>query len=153
MLLMLFMVSCIPIPAQRYYKHEIPESVKVIAVYTSSIVLNAIGDGLNDSHNKQLGHFCNAMSIGILLTSPFIINYDKSKWGWYLTSYVALRIATFDYTYNTTRGIPLNYIGGSSTWDKGLKRLNPPDTYMGRVVALTLGIAIPINQLDKHRRI
>jgi hypothetical protein len=96
------------------------QPAKVITVYTSSIVLNAVGDGLNDSGSKQWGHFCNAASIGILLTSPFIIDYEKSKWGWYLTSYTSLRIALFDYSYNLTRGLGLNYIGGTSTWDRVL---------------------------------
>lgn len=96
-------------------KKKISEPVKIIAVYTGSILLNAIGDGLNDSGDKGWGHACNALSTGFLLTSPLILDYEKSKWGWYLTSYISLRIALFDYTYNTTRGLPLNYIGGTST--------------------------------------
>lgn len=139
--------------AQDYYtidtieKKKIPESVKVITLYSSAIILNAVGDGLNDSGEKQWGHACNAASIGILLTSPFIIDYEKSKWGWYLTSYTSLRIALFDYSYNLSRGLPLNYIGGTSTWDKVLKEMNPPDTYMGRGVFFIVGITIPINKL------
>ena len=105
---------------------------KVITLYSGAIILNAVGDGLNDSGEKQWGHFCNAASVGILLTSPFIIDYEKSKWGWYLTSYVGLRIALFDYSYNLSRDLPLNYIGGTSTWDKVLGKMNPPDTYMGQ---------------------
>jgi len=94
------------------------------------------------------------VSIGILLTSPFVINYDKNKWGYYITSYVALRIATFDYTYNTTRGLPMNYIGRTSTWDKCLGKMNPPSTYMGRGVCCILGVSIPINKLNnKHKNI
>lgn len=123
------------------------EAWKVISVYSSSIVLDAIGDGLNDSGDKDWGHLCNAASVGILLTSPFIIDYDKSKWGYYLTSYTALRIALFDYTYNTTRGLPLNYIGNTSFWDKGLQKLNPPDTYMIRGVYFIVGISIPLNKI------
>ena len=123
------------------------EAWKVIGIYSSSIVLNAVGDGLNDSGEKQWGHLCNAASIGLLLTSPFVIDYDKSKWGWYLTSYVSLRIALFDYSYNLTRGLPLNYIGGTSTWDRVLTKMNPPDTYMGRGVFFVVGISIPLNEL------
>lgn len=131
-------------------KHfKIPESVKVIGIYTASIVLDAVGDGLNDDGNKAWGHACNAMSVGLLLTSPFLIDYDKSKWGYYLTSYVALRISFFDPVYNTTRGLPLNYIGNSSLWDKGMQKLKPPDGLMfGRGVSLIVGISIPINKLN-----
>jgi len=126
---------------------EKSQAWKVITVYSSSIIFDAVGDGLNDSGEKQWGHFCNAASIGIMLTSPFIIDYEKSKWGWYLTSYTSLRIALFDYSYNLTRGLPLNYIGGTSTWDKVLGKMNPPDTYMGRGVFFILGVSIPINKL------
>jgi hypothetical protein len=119
----------------------------VIGIYSGSIILNSVGDGLNDSGNKTWGHACNAASIGLLLTSPFIIDYEKSKWGWYLTSYVSLRIAYFDYGYNLTRGLPLNYIGGTSMWDKVLCKMNPPNTYMGRAVFFTVGISIPFNKL------
>jgi len=157
-LLILFVFITLNSYSQEYFdtykepvkKERIPQSVKVIAVYASSIVLDAVGDGLNDSGDKGWGHFCNAASVGVLLASPFIIDYEKSKWGWYLTSYVGLRIAMFDYTYNATRGLPLNYIGGTSTWDKTLKKLNPPNTYLGRSVFLTVGIAIPINELKKR---
>jgi len=128
-------------------KEQKSQAWKVIAVYSGSIILNAVGDGLNDNNHKQWGHLCNAMSIGLLLTSPFIIDYEKSKWGWYLTSYVSLRIAMFDYSYNLTSGLPLNYIGGTSTWDKVMKKMNPPDTYLGRGVFFVVGITIPINKL------
>jgi len=131
--------------AKRYNSTKKYEAVKIISTYASSIVLDAMGDGLNDSNHKNWGHLCNAASVGILLTSPFIIDYDKNKWGYYLTSYVALRVALFDYTYNTTRDLPLNYIGNSSYWDKGMQKLNPPDTYMIRGVYFILGVAIPIN--------
>jgi hypothetical protein len=123
------------------------EAWKVIGVYTGSIVFNAMGDGFNNSGHKQLGHAFNATSIGLLLASPFVIDYDKSKWGYYLTSYVALRMATFDYVYNTTRGLPLNYIGGTSTWDKFLGKMNPPNTYMGRGVFFIVGVSIPLNKI------
>jgi len=125
------------------------EAAKVIILYSSSIILNAVGDGLNDDGNKGWGHACNAASIGLLLSSPFIIDYDKKKWFWYLASYTSLRIGLFDYTYNTTRGLGLNYIGGTSTWDKVMKKMNPPNTYLGRGVFLGFGIAIPIKELKK----
>lgn len=133
-----------PVPRE---KKRIVESAKVIGLYTASIALNAIGDGLNDSGEKPWGHALNAASIGLLLSSPFIIDYEKERWYWYLISYTSLRIAFFDYTYNTTRGLPLNYIGGTSTWDKTLKKLNPPNTYLGRGVFFTIGISIPIKHL------
>ena len=125
------------------------EALKVISLYSGSIILDAVGDGLNDSGHKAWGHLCNAGSVGVLLTSPFLINYEKNKWGWYFASYIGLRVGLFDYVYNETRGLGLNYIGGTSNWDKIMKKLNPPNTYLGRAVFLSIGISIPINELKK----
>lgn len=132
-------------------KKSIKEPLKVIAVYSGSIILNAVGDGLNDNGEKGWGHACNAASIGLLLTSPFIIDYNKSKWGYYLASYISLRVALFDPSYNLTRGLPITYIGNTSTWDKGLQKLSPPDGLMaGRGVSFIVGISIPLKEF-KHK--
>jgi hypothetical protein len=137
-----------------FKESRVPNYVKVISIYTGSIILNAVGDGLNDDGKKQWGHACNAASIGLLLTSPFIIDYDKSKWGWYLASYVSLRISIFDPAYNVTRGLPVTYIGGTSLWDKTLSRMAPPDGFLtGRGVSLIFGISIPINELTPSRKL
>lgn len=135
-------------------EHKIPESVKIIGIYAGSILLDAVGDGLNDEGEKTWGHACNAASVGLLLASPFVIDYDKSKWGYYLASYVSLRISFFDPTYNLTRGLPVTYIGGTSLWDKSLKHMAPPDGFMtARSLSLILGISIPINELTPSRRL
>jgi len=128
-----------------------PEPAKVILTYTGAVILNAVGDGLNDNGIKGWGHVSNAASIGVLLASPFILDYDKSKWYYYLITYTALRISFFDYTYNATRGLPLEYIGGTSFWDKGLQKLNPPGTYMFRGVSLIVGISIPIQEFGVRK--
>lgn len=130
-------------------KITIPESAKVIGIYTTSIVLNAVGDGLRDDGNKVWGHSLNVASTGLLLASPFIFNIKKNTWGWYLASYVCLRVALFDPVYNTTRGLPIDYIGNTSLWDKGLQKFNPPKGIhmFGRSVFFMIAIAIPINQL------
>lgn len=143
------------VTGQHFTQHKqkrVPEYLKVVGVYTASILLDAAGDALNDKGEKQWGHLCNAASVGVLLTSPFIIDYDKSKWGWYLSSYVCLRIATFDYTYNAVRGLPLNYIGNTSLWDKGMQKLNPPGTLFARTCFFTVGFTIPINELTPTNR-
>ncbi len=146
------LLCLIVLPSYGQQKKKVPEYVKVIGIYTSSIILDAVGDALNDEGNKEWGHVCNAASVGLLLTSPFIIDYDKSKWGWYLASYVSLRISLFDPSYNLTRGLPVTYIGGTSLWDKGLQKFAPPDGFMtGRGVSLVLGISIPINELSPKR--
>lgn len=146
LLLLILISSLLTINTQAQYRQRknISEPIKVVAIYTGSIVLNAIGDGLNDSGSKMWGHSLNALSTGLLLTSPFIVDYDKSKWGYYLTSYVFLRIALFDLVYNKTRGLPVTYIGNTSPWDKFMQILSPPDGFMfGRGVYFLIGVTIP----------
>ena len=136
-----------------FKQSKIPESVKVISIYAGSIILGAVGDGLNDDGIKTWGHVCNAASTGLILASPFIIDYEKSKWGYYLASYVSLRIALFDPSYNLTRDLPLTYIGNTSFWDKGLQKMAPPDGFLsGRAVSLIIGFSIPIKEFDIKRR-
>ena len=135
------------------------EAAKVIISYSASILLNAIGDGLYDEgitrggNLKNWGKVCKVGSIGILLSSPFYIDYYKSNWATYLASYAFLRISLFDPAYNLTRGLPITYIGNTSLWDKGLQKIAPPDGFMwGRGLSLIMGMALPLNNLDNPQK-
>jgi len=151
---LLMFVLTIGVNAQ-YLKTEkqsrIPESVKVIILYTGAIVLDAVGDGLCDDGNKAWGHALNAASVGILVASPFILDIQKDKWYWYLLSYVSLRVALFDPVYNLTRGLPIDYIGDNSIWDKGMQEFNPPRNAQlwGRSVFLVVGLTIPLREIGR----
>lgn len=127
---------------------EIPESIKVIGVYTLSIGLNAVGDALNDNGEKTWGHVSNATSYGLLLAAPFVLDIDKNKWAWYLASYISLRIALFNPIYNSVRGLPIGYYGTSSISDQFMQWTKPPTgiQMFGRSVFFGIGIAIPINE-------
>ena len=127
-------------------KHKKQGDLKVIGIYAASIILNGIGDGLNNSNNKTVGHIVNALSISMLLISPFLMEYDKKKWYWYLATYTFLRIGLFDFTYNLTRKLPLEYIGTTSLTDKfyNFVGLNP---YILQPITVGIGIVIPITKL------
>jgi len=120
--------------------------LKVIGIYTASIILNGIGDGLNNSNRKTAGHVINALSIGMLVASPFLMDYDKKKWYWYFATYTSLRIGLFDWTYNMTRKLPFGYVGTTAPTDKFYKILvlNPN---IPRPIFLSLGIVIPLTKL------
>ena len=127
---------------------RIPEPVKVITLFTASIILDAVGDGLYDSGDKTLGHALQAASTGLLVLSPLFLDMNKDNWWWYAMSYVSLRIGLFDYSYNITRDLPLGYIGSTSTWDKAIKQLAPPGNQIFvREIFFTVGVIIPINEL------
>jgi hypothetical protein len=127
-------------------KQDKNESWKVIALYSGSIILNGIGDGLNDANHKTAGHLFNAASIGTLLVSPIVFNYQKDKWYWYLLSYISLRAGLFDITYNLTRKLSYNYIGSTSITDKFYNSLGVYPIYP-RAIFFVIGFVIPIIQL------
>ena len=146
--LILFAVLSLNAWGQPSFIDRIPESVKVITIFSSSIILDAVGDGLYDSGQKTLGHSFQAMSTGILLTSPIFLDMDKDNFWWYIVSYVSLRIGLFDYSYNATRGLPLGYVGTTSLSDKVLQEFNPGShLWFPRTIFFTLGVVIPINEL------
>ncbi len=128
--------------AKKTYNENL-EWVKVVGLYTASVVLNAMGDGFNNSNRKTLGHVCNGASIGLLVASPFVVKYNAKKWYWYLASYVSLRVGLFDVTYNATRGLPLNFTGTTSPTDIAYNKMEI-DPNVTRSLCLTLGMSIPI---------
>jgi len=122
--------------------------MKIIILFLVVIIFDAVGDALNDSKHKGIGHLLQATVIGLLLMSPFFI--VTTLWAWYLSSYICLRIALFDPIYNITRGLKWNYIGTTSLWDK-LRRLFMAPAGMelfGRLIFLIAGISMIINQLN-----
>ena len=140
-------------PYKNYLAHkDKSESAKIIAVYAGSIILNGIGDGLNNSGHKTWGHACNAASIGILLTSPFIIHYDKDKWWIYLLDYGFLRYGLFDSSYNLTRGLPYNYIGTTAGTDIIFHKAPANFRTFSKGISMVMGISLPINDLGNKKR-
>ena len=148
LLTILFLLLTLNLSAQKH------EAWKTVGVYSSSILLEATGAGLNLSGHQDWGHVLQASSVGVLITSPFIIEYQKEKWGWYIASYVGLRVGLFDYALNAAAGLPLDYRGDSNFWDQAINELNPPNNaFFGRAVFFTVGFAIPFNEIyKKHKR-
>ena len=151
----ILLFACTLIQAQNYdhrtpgFIDRIPEPVKVLTIFTTSIVLDAVGDGLYDNGDKTAGHAFQAASTGVLLLSPLFLNMDKDNFWWYLVSYVSLRIGLFDYAYNTTRGLPMSYVGTTSITDKIQQEFNPGTGHLffPKAIFFTLGVVIPINEL------
>ena len=122
------------------------EKWKVITLYSVSIILNGIGDGLNDSNQKTVGHLFTIASVGTLLLSPALLNYQKKYWIWYVLSYVCLRAGLFDITYNLTRKLPFNYTGSTSITDKVYNYQLVSPIY-SRSIFFVVGFAIPLIKL------
>ena len=132
-----------PVKVQRNW-----EPVKIIGIIAGSIILEAIGDAKYDTGDKFQGKLYQAASVGLLVASPFILNIDRKKWGWYFASYLSFRIALFNPIYNITRGLDYGYIGSTSGYDKLLGHFNPSKNLQmwGQSIFLVLAISIPINE-------
>lgn len=139
------------LPETQKPRLHIPEPVKVISLYVGAIVLEGIGDALYDDGDKALGKSLQAISLGMLLLSPAILDMNRDNWWWYVITYTSFRVALFDYTYNATRGLPLNTVGTTSYWDKGIEKVGfeayPGAQLFTRGIFFTLAITIPINEL------
>lgn len=153
-LIYLFLYLFIGITAQQSYstnKYVIYEKKKSdkwipIALFATSIALDATGDAFNDNNQKLLGHSLCALSVGTLLVSPFITTYYKDKWWVYLISYTTIRAGLFNPIYNTTRGKPLFYRSDSDLFDKALKDIPPEPTF--HVWNFSIGIILPLTLLE-----
>lgn len=129
----------------RLNKKKKLDKIKVIGLYSAAIILNGIGDGLNNTHQKTMGHIFNAASIGVLLTTPFFIDYDTKKWYWYLLTYTSLRVTLFDAAYNVTTKQPIDFIGSTAITDKLYKMA---DFYgASKAMGLVVGLTIPFRIL------
>ena len=113
------------------------------AVMITSVVLEAKGDALYDEGLKSKGKLYQAASLATFATLIPLHKKGDNLWA-EAASYVAFRIALFDPTYNLSRGLPIDYIGSTSLWDKGLQKFNPPKMAQlwGRAVILGFGITV-----------
>ena len=114
----------------------------ILLAYFMAVVANAIGDAMNDSSRKKLGHLLNSISIGVLLLVPFIMDNPTL---WLVAIYVLLRMSIFDVSYNLARGLKWYYVGKSSWWDDIFRKAPPSMMVFMRMVLLSAAIGICIN--------
>jgi hypothetical protein len=143
----LLLTLCLNIQANDTIYKRNYNGVKIASLFVGSIILNGIGDGLNNKGNKEIGHLCNAGSIGTLLIIPLIADVDKRKWYYYLASYTLIRVSLFDFSYNIANGQKLNYIGNTSYTDKFWNK-QPIQAYnIARGLSFVVGVKISLNEL------
>ena len=143
-----FLLLFIPILAQGQIRIKHPEAWKTIAVYGSSIALDAVAQGLRDNGNKDWAHVCAIASYVPIAASPWILTYQKKEWPVYIATFVGIRFMTFDYIYNATRKLPYNYFGNTSVYDKTMSKMGGADGFfMGRVAVFSFTISFTFNNL------
>ena len=121
-----------------------------IGLITSSIVFNAVGDGLYDDGHKLAAKSFRAASIGSLLAIPIVGGpIGRKKAFKYALSYGLMRFALFDITYNGTRGLPLNYVGTTSIHDRVIGGSPPLMIAATRMTSLWISIELNNREVSK----
>lgn len=116
-----------------------------LGLYTMSIVTDAIGDARFDIGYKKNGKFYQAVSIGALLGTLSFSEYSLKN-GWkVIITYSLLRYSMFDYTYNYTRDLPLEYRGSTTNYDNTLKHISNDLINSTKRIAFVTGIIINFN--------
>ena len=120
-----------------------------LGLFSSSIILNSVGDALNNNGHKSYGHLANTLSIGLLLSTPLIIEVKKDQWKLYLGTYSCLRYGLFDYTYGlTATGDPF-YQGPTSNMDQ-IENIFPLWLVQSsKVIFICVGVAWTFDTPDK----
>ena len=142
---------------QEFNINKSPNAWRIIATNITAVSLEAIGDGLRDNawitHNSTtstIGHISQAMGTGLIISIPLGQSFTTSEWFNYVASYILTRIAIFDPIYNTTRGLPWDYHGGSSLWDIAMDGADPGDgLIVARGVTFIVSVSIPLQIFNK----
>lgn len=115
-----------------------------VALFTTSIFLNSVGDGLYDEGKKLESKSFKAASIGTLVIVPLVTHVDRKKGLNYVLTFTCLRYTFFDAGYNLTRGLPFNYVGTTSYNDRFLGRI--PSEIVLVTKGISLGAVIYLNK-------
>lgn len=120
----------------------------IILFLIMMVIIAAISDGLFDEGLKIWGHSLEAIEILLLVSGPFLFKLKRRDWIPYLVSLIAFRVCFFDYTYNLVRHLPIFFVGNTSWWDIFLSKQPPHGLVFGRIIFLTLAVALPIKEID-----
>lgn len=143
----LLSLSFVSLNAQNYnpYHKDRNNSLKLIGLSMAQLTLEAAGDAQFDKGNKVLGHSLQLASFGAAYSAPYLIDFRRDNWYIHLLVYTCLRIATFDLMYNAFRGLPYNYVGSTSGWDKFLGNIDQGNGFiLPRAGFFTVGVLIAI---------
>lgn len=131
-------------PPTWWGKHK--RGIGIAAYHLGTVALGAVGDGLYLNGEKEWAHALQAAEVLALASGPFVFHMKKKEWLPYISSYAFIRFAMFDGIFNATAGLPVDYIGSTSYYDKFRQELNAPPGgwYFAKGLSLVLGIGITI---------
>jgi len=122
-------------------------SLLIILYFFVIIIIGAIADGLFDNGIKNISHFLHAIEIGLCLIFGIIFKITFRELIAFILSYLFIRLAIFDISYNITRGLDLFYIGSTSLYDNIFAKIPKDGIIFIKIWALILGVGISIKEL------
>ena len=149
LLLILTLSLCLSSFGQRQTTWQrIDRPLAIIGYHIGTVALGAIGDGVFDNGNKQLGHLLQGAEVAALISGPFIFNIKRNEALPYLSTYVFMRFSFFDLGYNKSRGLPGLYNGDTTYgYDKFMNTIPPDGRAWMKTWSLVVGVSIPIKHL------
>jgi hypothetical protein len=106
--------------------------------------LKALADSQNDSGRKGLGHALTSLWIAGLIVVPI-----ELLWYVKLIGFTFIMIALFDYAYNISRGLRIDFVGTTSWWDKAIAKVPFGFMLFVRLICLVVGICLLLGLQDK----
>ena len=138
-LTILILFACVTIQAQNWKR-----PVAISLYHVGTVLAGSLGDAYNDSGNKPLGHVLKAVEVSALISGPMLFKLSKNEYAPYIATYVGWRVVGYDYGYNAGKGLPWDYNGDSSNWDRFLNKQQPSGIIFARSIVLVATIHIPI---------
>jgi len=107
----------------------------IILFFIICVAVGAAGDALNYRKHGGWGHALCAIEVLMLLCGGWVVVY------------VCIRVAGFDYLYNLFAGLPWDFHGTTSIWDRFLGSHPEHGIAFSKTVFLMIGIGVAYYEL------
>ena len=133
------------------HKTETMKPYLIILYIILCIAVTALTDALNFLDFGTWAHTANAAGILLLISGPFIFKLERRHWVAYIVAFAFWRVVGFDYLFNLFAGLPWDYIGVVSFWDKVLSKVPPHGLIFIRAVFMIAAVAIPLQYMKSDK--
>ncbi len=118
------------------------------------VVMGAAADALNNTGIQTWGHVLEALEVAFCFFAVFMLDEDKTiRWREILFmfgTYICIRFAFFDYTYNLVAGNELTYLSENNFWGQlwlEVFKAEPQGIAWARLIFLIAGVSFPFKFL------
>jgi hypothetical protein len=118
----------------------------IILFFTVCVVVGAAGDAMM-LDSKLIAHPLQAIEVLLLLCSAAIFRITPRQLIAWVVVYVCIRVAGFDYLYNLFAGLPWDYHGTTSIWDRFLGSHPEHGIVFAKSIFFGTGIGIAFGEL------